>query len=117
VSRDHVVADPRRIKKVVDFPFPINRKAMRAFLGLVNSLRRVTSLSVIEQIAILTPLTSSKVEYEPTEEHKRAFEHVKSLLTKQPLFNNLIDEKAEKFLWVDASTSGAVLGGGVGSKD
>jgi hypothetical protein len=32
------------------------------------------------------------------------------LLTSAPLFNNLIDEKAEKILWVDAATSTNALG-------
>jgi hypothetical protein len=57
------MADPRRIQKVKDFAFPTKKKAVRAFLGLVNSLRRVTSMKVINQVAILTPLTSSKAEF------------------------------------------------------
>jgi hypothetical protein len=32
------------------------------------------------------------------------------LLTKEPLFRNPIDEKAEKYLWVDAATSSSTLG-------
>ena len=38
VSHDYVIADPRRIQKVKDFKFPDSKKAVRAFLGLVNSL-------------------------------------------------------------------------------
>jgi hypothetical protein len=32
------------------------------------------------------------------------------LLTKEPLFRNLIDETAEKYLWVDTATSSSTLG-------
>ena len=110
ICNNYVIADPRRIQKVKEFKFPESKKAVRAFLGLVNSLRRVVTLDVIKQISILTPLTSSKNIFLPTSEHKQAFEQIKVLLTQAPLFGNLIDEKAEKFLWVDAATTSGVLG-------
>ncbi|RPH84521.1 MAG: RNA-directed DNA polymerase, partial [Planctomycetaceae bacterium] len=110
VCKDFVLSDPRRIQKVKEFIFPTSKKAVRSFLGLVNSLRRVTSIQVVSQIACLTPLTSSKTEFRPTDEHRRAFQSIKDMLISQPLFSQLIDEKAEKFLWVDAATSSGVLG-------
>jgi hypothetical protein len=58
ITHDYIVADPRRIEKVKDFPFPESKKAIRAFLGLVNSLRRVVNIEVIRHMNILTPLTS-----------------------------------------------------------
>jgi hypothetical protein len=110
ITHDYIVADPRRIEKVKDFPFPESKKAIRAFLGLVNSLRRVVSLEVIRHMNIFTPLTSSKTAFCPTEKHKRAFEEIKLMLIREPLFCNLIDEKAEKFLFVDDASSTGVLG-------
>jgi len=41
ISHDYLIADPRRVEKVRTFAFPDTKKGMRAFLGLVNSLRRV----------------------------------------------------------------------------
>jgi hypothetical protein len=110
VCRDFIMADPRRINKIREFKFPDSKKAARAFLGLVNSLRRVISLPVVEQMSILTPLTSSKENFEPTEKHVQAFEEIKRMLVSAPLYNNLIDEKAEKYMWCDASTSSGVIG-------
>ena len=110
VTQNYVIADPRRIQKVKEFEFPDSKKAVRAFLGLVNSLRPVVHMDVIEQIAILTPLTSSKAQFVPTQEHIKAFNQIKAMLTQEPLFSNLIDEKAPKYLWVDAATSSGVLG-------
>jgi len=110
ISHDVVIADPRRIQKVKEFKFPNSKKAVRAFLGLVNSLRRVTTLNVIEQISILSPLTSSKAEFAPSAQHHAAFETIKKLITEKPLFAHLIREDAEKYLWVDASTTSCVLG-------
>ncbi len=110
ICRDYIIADPRRVNKVREFKFPDCKKACRAFLGLVNSLRRVISMDVVSQMAILTPLTSTKVQFEPEEKHYKAFEEIKRLLVSAPLFNNLIDERAEKFMWVDASTTSGVIG-------
>ena len=111
VSKDFVIADPRRIKKVEEYTFPTNKKSMRAFLGLINSLRKVVPLDVIKGISLLTPLTSSKAEFAPTDKHKEVFLELKALLTSEPLYCHLIDEKADKYLWVDAATSSGVLGG------
>ncbi|PVE27613.1 hypothetical protein DC007_14600, partial [Enterococcus faecalis] len=81
ISHDFIVADPKRTQKIKEFAFPSNKKSVRAFLGLINSLRRVLSLDVIKQVAILTPLTSSTTEFKPTEAHKQAFEELKTMLT------------------------------------
>ena len=94
--RDFLIADPRRIEKIRQFEFPANKKNMRGFLGLVNSLRRVISIDIIAQLSVLTPLTSSKADYNPTDQQIRAFESIKTLLVEKPLFSHLIDEKAEK---------------------
>ena len=110
VSHDFVIADPRRIQKVKEFNFPNSKKAVRAFLGLVNSLRRILPMDVIEQMSILSPLTSSKAEFKIEQRHKLAFEQIKEMLTREPIFCNLINEKAEKFLFVDAATGSGVLG-------
>ena len=110
VSHNFFIADPRRIQKIKDFKFPENKKAVRAFLGLANSLRRVCTMNIIEHISILTPLTSSKIPFKPEQKHKIAFEKIKELMTSEPLYGKLIDEKAEKYLWVDAATSSGVLG-------
>ncbi len=44
VSNNFVIADPRRIDKIKKFIFPESKKAMRSFLGLVNSLRLWSSM-------------------------------------------------------------------------
>ena len=116
VCHDYVIADPCRIQKVKDFKFPEIKKAVRAFLGLVNSLHQVMTLDVIKQISILSPLTSSKVQFVTNDEHQKAFKHIKTLLTSSPLFGNLIDETTEKYLWVNAATGSGVLGAALAQK-
>jgi len=110
VSNNFVMADPRRIIKIQNFKFPETKKAMRSFLGVINSLRRVIYLNILEDAHILTPLTSSTKPYAPTSEHRQIFEKIKLAMISEPLFNNLIDESAEKYLWVDASTTSGVVG-------
>jgi hypothetical protein len=70
----------------------------------------VTHLKILEDAHVLTPLTSSTKPYKPTQEHRDVFEKVKEALISQPLFNNLVDEAAPKYLWVDASTGSGVIG-------
>ena len=110
ICNNYVIADPRRIEKIREFKFPDSKKAMRSFLGLINSLRRVIYLNIIKEVTLLTPLTSSTQPFHPNESHKQAFEKLKNMLVSEPLFNHLIDERAPKYLWVDASTSSGVLG-------
>jgi hypothetical protein len=61
-------------------------------------------------MSVLTPLTSSTEIFEPKTEHFHAFEKIKELLLKEPLFSNLIREDATKLLWVDAASSSGCLG-------
>jgi len=110
VSHDYILPDPRRMEKIRDAVFPLSQKELRSFLGLVNSIRRVIPFGVIKEIQVLTPLTSSKAQFLPTEKHKQAFEKIKTLLLKEPLFCNLIREDAPKYLWVDAASSSGCLG-------
>ena len=105
-----VIADPRRFAKIPEYKFPESKKGIRAFLGVVNSLRRVITMDIIKEVNVLTPLTSSTAAYRPEQKHYEAFEKIKLLMTSEPLFNHLIDERAEKYLWVDASTGSGVLG-------
>jgi hypothetical protein len=99
------------MEKIKKAQFPTSKKEMRAFLGLVNSIRRVIPFKVIEETMILTPLTSANkdVLYIPNEEHHQAFENVKKMLISEPLFCHLIDPKATKYLFVDASTNTGCL--------
>ncbi len=90
ICRDYIIADPRRVNKVREFKFPDCKKACRAFLGLVNSLRRVISMDVVSQMAILTPLTSTKVQFEPEENIRNSLHlrfhanHIISTICGQP---------------------------------
>ena len=100
------------MEKIKKAKFPTSKKEMLSFIGLVNSIRRVVPFEVIKQIQILTPLTSSSklVNFDPQKQHFEAFEVIKSMLLKEPLFCNLIKPNSTKYLWVDVATSSNCLG-------
>jgi hypothetical protein len=110
ISHDYVIPDPRRMEKIKVANFPQSKKEVRSFLGLVNSIRRVIPFEVIKEMQILTPLTSSTSTFQINDKHREAFDKIKNLLLKEPLFCNLIRENATKYLWVDAASSSGCLG-------
>jgi len=110
ISQNYCQADPRRIEKIKNAKFPLTKKEMRAFLGLTNSLRKVTGLDFIDLAHKLSPLTSAVNPFEPTDEQRDAFEKLKEKFTSTPLFCNLICPTSRKYLFVDAATSTGTLG-------
>jgi hypothetical protein len=100
------------MEKIKNAKFPESKKEIRAFLGLVNSIRRVIPFKVVKEMQVLTPLTSSSqnIPFLPNEKHKEAFEKIKKMLLSEPLFCNLIEPNSTKYIFVDASTSTGCLG-------
>ena len=111
VKDDTLKPDPKRMEKIKNFSFPQTRKDMQGFLGLLNTVKRLTPLQVGELLPPLTELTSIKTKYEPTDIHRQNFEKIKELLTSQELSCSLINPHAEKLLFTDASGTayGSVL--------
>jgi hypothetical protein len=93
-----------------NYKFLEGKKSVRAFLELVNLLKRVININVVRRMAILSPLTSIKAAFNPTPAQRQAFKQIKTVLVSEPVFGNLIDERAEKFMFVDAASSTGVLG-------
>jgi hypothetical protein len=61
---------------------------------------------------VVKGLTSSKkdVPYKPEAKHHIAFENIKRMLLSKPIFCNLVDEHATKYMFVDACTTTSTLG-------
>ena len=103
--------DPKRVEGIIKADFPSSRKGMMAFVALVGTLRRVMPAAAASELASLYELTSTKVEYAPTEKHRTAFEACKEYLTSAPLFVTLPAREKVKVLFSDASKNiyGGVL--------
>ena len=66
------------------------KKGLRAYLGLINTLRSFLNHNFVKQLQILTPLTSSVKKYKVEKQHLDAFNEVKKLLTTQDISSNII---------------------------
>jgi hypothetical protein len=107
ISGDKIQADPKRVSKLLNTPFPPNLKSMRSYLGLLNSLRNTLNFTVLKQLHVLTPLTSSApgAVYNPNATHHQAFEDINKQLASGPLFAKLILPGVPKILLTDAASS------------
>ena len=103
IQDDVIYADEKRISKVQKFDYPTTRKSLLGFLGLVNTLKRVSPLSVGEEIAVLSEVTSTKNKFNFEEKHKTAFDNIKTALVTPPLFCHMIDPSKDKIIFVDSS--------------
>ena len=103
ISNQFIMVNPKRLIKIKEAEFPPTQKAMRSFLGLINSLRLALNFKNLEKVKHLTPLTSSKVKYQPTPFHVEVFKEIKQKLMERPIFSNMICPKSPKILFTDAS--------------
>ena len=91
ISSEGTSPMPSYVDKVVSWPIPTTRKAVRCFLGLTNYYRRY--IQGYSQIA--APLTeklkqdgtSDTASFEPTMAFKAAFDGLKRALTTAPIFS------------------------------
>ena len=116
ITNNFVCVDPARIEKLLAAPMPRSVKEMRAFHGLLNSLRTSLGFDIMQHAGPLTELTSSKAKtFSPTKEQCESFEKLKIELTKGPHFSRTIQPSAAKIVITDMCASknaafSAVLG-------
>ena len=103
ISFNRICPDRSRVERLLEAPMPDSKKALRSFLGLVNTLRQCLSQDFIRQLQVLTPLTSAIKEYVVEDKHIKAFEEIKHLLTTAEIFVNIISVHTQKVLFTDSS--------------
>ena len=103
ISHNFLRCDPRRVEKMRNAAFPENIKGIRSFLGLIRSLQLCLDFKHLQEVRVLTPLTSSRTPYAPTDEHRRAFEILKEKITSAPIYSRILCPHSEKVLFTDAS--------------
>ncbi|KAK7918601.1 hypothetical protein WMY93_009885 [Mugilogobius chulae] len=104
IEQGQVKADPEKIKAVIEWPIPENRKKLQRFLGFANFYRRfIKDFSRV--VAPLTKLTSPSVQYFWTPEAATAFNRLKNLFTTAPVLKNP-DPTRQFVVEVDASEAG-----------
>ena len=105
IANNYICADPSRINKLMEAPFPETKKGIRSFLGLVNSLRSGLNREIMKDVYILTPLTSNSKTYEYSQSHIDAFNRLKIKLTSAPIYSAIICPNSPKFLFTDSSAN------------
>ncbi|CAC5376668.1 Retrovirus-related Pol polyprotein from transposon 297,Retrovirus-related Pol polyprotein from transposon 17.6,Retrovirus-related Pol polyprotein from transposon 412 [Mytilus coruscus] len=109
VTAEGVATDPEKIKRIKDWPIPVDASELRSFLGLCGYYRR--NIENFAKIAKwLHQLTEKGRKFLWTEECPEAFEDLKGKPTKAPIFAHP-DLSRPFILDTDASNNaiGAVL--------
>ncbi|XP_076062488.1 uncharacterized protein LOC143037816 [Oratosquilla oratoria] len=75
------------ISAVMEYPVPATRKALMRFLGIAGYYRRFCP-NFAEAALPLTKLTSGSVPYKWTQNCQAAFEHLKAMLTRDPVLRS-----------------------------
>ena len=104
-----ITAKRSRTEAIGKIAIPKNRKLLRQFLGAANFLARFLP-DYRRMASVLYQLTGSKVKFNFTEVHIKAFEEIKKLIT-SPKVIYLPSPKGKKVLYTDSSEigSGAIL--------
>ena len=105
VCNNYIMANPKRIEKLLNAECPNSSRGIKSFLGLCNSLRLAVGGVQLEDMRYLTPLTSSTRPFKIEQVHKDAFERLKRKLTEKPLFCKIVHPSFQKILYTDASSA------------
>ena len=104
VSESGLKPDAEKVRAIIQMPPPQNREELQRFLGMVNYF----SQFIPNQSEITAPLRSllkKDVTWNWFQEHAQAVEHLKDILSSQPVLKFFDPSKPIK-LQVDASKSG-----------
>ncbi|HCK04585.1 MAG TPA: hypothetical protein DHV86_07505 [Methylophilaceae bacterium] len=104
IRNGFVMADPKRIDKIIKAPPPTTPKMLRSYLGVINSMRSQLGFEVLSHTAHLTELTNGKLKkFDLTGDKLDAFNNIKTALTQGPIFSKIIDLTAPKLIFSDMS--------------
>ena len=104
VSESGLKPDAEKVRAIIQMPPPQNREELQRFLGMVNYF----SQFIPNQSEITAPLQSllkKDMAWNWFQEHTQAVEHLKDILSSQPVLKFVDPSKPVK-LQVDASKSG-----------
>ena len=104
ISNGFLQADPKRVEKIQETPFPENKTKTKSYLGLLNSLRHTLHFDILNKIHILTPLTSTKHGFLPTEEQREAFKEMNKKMGQGPLYSKICVPGSPKILMTDCAS-------------
>ena len=86
VSSDGAHPNPGKVEKVRNWRSPSNAAELRSFLGLASYYRRFCH-EFSHKAAVLYQLTEKNVKWQWTQDHSKAFDELKEVLTNPPTQN------------------------------
>ena len=92
--------DPKKIQALDHMEFPLDKKTMRSFLGMINYLNRYSALNA-HLSAPLSALTHQAADYKPGKVHFENFDRLKLEICNMKALPNF-DVNAETTLQMDA---------------
>jgi len=108
-------AEPEKIKTVVDFKTPTNRREIQRFIGVVNYLAKFCK-DLATKGRTLYELQGSTKQFKWTHLHDEAFKQVKELIMSNAVLKPINhDSNGQIYLITDASNVG--LSGWIGQKE
>uniref|UniRef100_A0A8C5PY86 ribonuclease H n=1 Tax=Leptobrachium leishanense TaxID=445787 RepID=A0A8C5PY86_9ANUR len=116
LSPGHVEMDEAKVKAILDWPTPKDKKAVQQFMGFANFYRRfIRSFSHLS--APITSLTKKDVRFQWSAEAQQAFERLKKSFTQAPVLKQP-EAHLPYYLETDASdiALGAILSQRSGDK-
>ena len=103
-SKHGTSPDPKKIKALNHMEFPPDKKTMRSFLGMINYLKRYSTLSA-HLTALLSALTYQAMDYKPGKVHFGNFNVLKVEISNMKVLP-YFDVNAETTQQMDASKKG-----------
>ena len=103
-SKHGISPDPKKIKALNHMEFPLDKKTMRSFLGIINYLKRYSALSA-HLTSPLSALTHQAMDYKPGKVHFENFNRLKVKISNMKVLP-YFDVNAETTLQTDASKKG-----------
>ena len=84
ITPEGIKCDPRKVEKIMNWPVPKNLKELRSFLGLAGYYRSFIDKFSIHA-ACLYALMRKNTRYRWTDQCQKAFEYLRTTLTKGPV--------------------------------
>ena len=95
ITRKGIQPIPKKVQAIQALQPPKTRKELRSLIGMINYYRDMWPKRS-ETLAPLSAMTSSKVKWQWTDVHQKAFEEIKRIITKEtllmyPNFNEIFE--------------------------
>lgn len=107
ITSDGLQADPNKIKAIFNMPIPTHKEAVQRLLGMTNYVQRFAP-GLADATKPLRDLLKKESVFLWDESHDKAFNEVKSILTKALVLKYFSQEK-KSVLQCDASKDGLAL--------